>query len=395
MAISNSKTASIRNINHKISVWSLIAIEFKLTFKTRNGKASSKLAILVLIQGLCFLGCQSQEQKIQQFIVQLSDRNHMARARAIYTLSKIGEPAIPALINALDNEDTRQSAADILSRIGVPAIPALIRSANHADRGTSVSIINALIKIGKPAVSSLIGMLNHEDIWIRNVTVAALTEIGEPSVSELIEALHHQDNLVQINVAVTLGDIGKPALPALIEALDGSTITIRLKIIMALNRINSFKAKSSVMRQIPILIEALNDEMNIRIHTVEVLGLIGTAAKPAIPSLIGMLNDSDERLCASVVLALGRIGNPNQELVSVLIRILKNDKRTTVQNAITQALELFGKSAGSAVPALIEILNVSDKKNQSRIVLALDNIGTLEARKAAQEWRVRQTRDPR
>ena len=84
---------------------------------------------------------------------------------------------------------------------------------------------------------------------------------------------------------MTLGDIGKPALPALIEALDGSTITIRLKIIMALNRINSFKAKSSVMQQIPILIEALNDEMNIRIHTVEVLGLIGTAAKPAIPSL--------------------------------------------------------------------------------------------------------------
>ena len=37
---------------------------------------------------------------------------------------------------------------------------------------------------------------------------------------------------------------------------------------------------------------ALNDEMNIRIHTVEVLGLIGTAAKPEIPSLIGMLNDS-------------------------------------------------------------------------------------------------------
>lgn len=74
---------------------------------------------------------------VDQFIDKLRQGRAFARSNAAYVLGKMGEQAVPALIEALNSEkvEVRKCAVYALGRIGDPtAIPALnhaLRDAHH------------------------------------------------------------------------------------------------------------------------------------------------------------------------------------------------------------------------------------------------------------------------
>lgn len=85
-------------------------------------------------------------------------------------LGRIGQPAVPALIEQLRNPDLRmrRQAAEILARIGPEAelaVPALLQALNDPDPDLRKSAIRAIGQIGPaaaPAIPSLIHTLQQE-----------------------------------------------------------------------------------------------------------------------------------------------------------------------------------------------------------------------------------------
>ena len=94
---------------------------------------------LLLNLGMFIFGCsddeekETQEQEIQQLVKELGGGDGMIRTYATVALSRMGEPAVPALIEALNHQDVgvRWNAVVALNMMGKPAklaVSALIKS---------------------------------------------------------------------------------------------------------------------------------------------------------------------------------------------------------------------------------------------------------------------------
>src|SRR4028119_1650790 len=78
---------------------------------------------------------KANPKEIASLIEKLKTNDEMELDAAIKKLGKIGEPAIPALMAALQDKNlqVRRSAAQVLAKIGPPAIPDLAKALNNPD----------------------------------------------------------------------------------------------------------------------------------------------------------------------------------------------------------------------------------------------------------------------
>ena len=123
------------------------------------------------------------------------NRHHLA----IKTLANIGEPVVPVLIEAMKNKDAdiRQGAVLALSRM---------------------SYYNS--KLVEPAIPELTNALEDQDI--RQIVVNTLGNIGEPAVPALIKALSSDDSSIGANAAFYLRKIGTPEAKRAVEEWEKS-----------------------------------------------------------------------------------------------------------------------------------------------------------------------------
>jgi len=124
------------------------------------------------------------KRDIQKYIHALKDKHISVRSRAAYALGEIGADAgvaVPALIKILkDDEEARSWVAKSLGRIGKPAVPVLIEALNNEEKEVRQAAVYALKIIGpdaKAAVPALIESLDDEDKEVRNAVVKALNRI--------------------------------------------------------------------------------------------------------------------------------------------------------------------------------------------------------------------------
>jgi len=153
----------------------------------------------------------------------------------------------------------------------------------------------ALGKIGnKRAISPLVEALgnpNAPDV------ATALAMFGEPAVDPLIEALKGPSNSYQLDGAIiALGLIGdKRATEPLIEIMKKER---NYHIPEALGKIKDKRAVQPLIEQIPLLDlsnGAFEVELGYRQKVVYALGEIGPDAKDAVPVLIELVQNPDER----------------------------------------------------------------------------------------------------
>lgn len=126
---------------------------------------------------------------------------------ATKALGKIGgQPAIATLIRALNYYDVRDEAAEGLGNIGEPkAVPGLLNIAKTDKGFARYTAVEALTKIGKPAIPALIEVLRVGDWDLRGRTAEALGEIGDnTAVPALNEALKDKDKNVRQAAAKAL-----------------------------------------------------------------------------------------------------------------------------------------------------------------------------------------------
>ena len=187
---------------------------------------------------------------------ELNDENEATRLNAAYTLGNIGEPAIPTLIETLQQES--QAAWN-----------------RNLDRGdftnpSQLDSIYGLAATGESAVPALTEVLSDADWWTRAGAAAALGCMGEPAhgaVPALVKALKDDSEWVRRNAADTLGNIGpsaRSAVPALVEALRDDRPVSRWSLSDAPLRENAMIALTKMgqlpQSAIPVMEEALQDE---------------------------------------------------------------------------------------------------------------------------------------
>ncbi len=150
----------------------------------RYGNHWSVRFVLLLLLVLCFVSTSQavsdQEQKIQRNLEILKTPRllHAYKKAAIDRLIAIGQPAVPALILALGDDDPSMRAAAVyaLGEIGPAAqqaIPALIEALKNPRIGRAAGL--ALGRIGPAAIPALSRVLvESENPGIKSVAASAL-----------------------------------------------------------------------------------------------------------------------------------------------------------------------------------------------------------------------------
>jgi HEAT repeat protein len=251
---------------------------------------------------------------------------------AAEALGEIGDSgAVEPLIAALKNDEyggVRWKAAEALSKIGAPAVSALIGALRHHDDDVRWKASIALGEIGDPrAIDPLISLLCDEDRFVKSHAALALGAIGEPAVNPLLRALREGDGNLRWGAAIALGKIRDPrAIEPLIGALADKYENVRAESASSLAAMG--KPASG-----PLLRFLTFSDRPERLEVVTALGELHDT--DAIQPLIQMLENADEDEQKAIADALDAILIPT---VEPLVRKLrdgphqKNEKITSDNN---------------------------------------------------------------
>ena len=287
-------------------------------------KKIPSVVILIVLVGLSFLerlNCGdlfgpdikklTRTRNLQGLIHALRHKDPKIQYDAAEALGEIGDIlAIEPLITALTHNElsgVRWKAAEALSKIGAPAVDALVGALRHIDDDVRWKAAIALGEIGdQRAIGPLISLLCDEDRFVKSRAAYALGLIGEPAVEPLIFALREGDGNLRWGAAIALGKIrdlraidpliraladkyenvraesakslaaiGKPALGQLVRFLQNSDRSVRIEVVTALGELKDTDAIQPLMQ---ILETADEDE---RVEIADALdAILITAVEP-------------------------------------------------------------------------------------------------------------------
>ena len=123
----------------------------------------------------------------------LSDRDDVIREAAKTSLIKIGDPAIPSIMDGLRSDDQGVRGASVALLRGLSAIPVegyalawyqIARATSDAGTEIDPETVNILAGMGMDAATPLLEAAGHSDPEIRDYAAIALESIGEPCASK-------------------------------------------------------------------------------------------------------------------------------------------------------------------------------------------------------------------
>lgn len=172
--------------------------------------------------------------------------------RALHAYGFRAGAAVPALIAALANPETKEWTPSVLAAVGREAVPALIAALDDRRSHVRRAAAFALGEIGRPALSAsakLLRLGRHDPSWAvkRTARWAAASVHGKlpatpgpPVVKDLIEAMG--DPACERWVPTALSVAGKPAVPALVRALGDHRVRVRRLAAFTLGTMNKTAA---------------------------------------------------------------------------------------------------------------------------------------------------------
>ncbi|MGB3510284.1 MAG: sister chromatid cohesion protein PDS5 [Microcoleaceae cyanobacterium] len=313
---------------------------------------------------------------------------------SIDALAKLGDRAVPALIQTLENDNllVRWGATQALSQIGKPAIPNLIQALESNQPRVRWGAATALgnIRDSQPdiVIPALVTLLKDPDNRVRRLAAESLSTIiwqksnstmpstAKQIVPQLRAALTDSEKNVRVAAAITLVKIDSTEAAALVpqlrEALADSTVSVRKKAALALGKIGVEAADA-----VPELREALKDpKVSVRTSAADALGKIGVEAADAVPELRETLKDSKVSARTAAADALVKIGVDAKDAVPELREALK-DQEAEVRSKAAQALGRIGADAEDTIPHLLILLKDPEVEVRSSGSEALGRMGAV------------------
>jgi HEAT repeat protein len=343
-----------------------------LAYRTATLKAAD---VVLRRRGASFLAGQGEKAApaVPALIDALADEDAEVRARAGTALALVGEAAVAPLIKALkDRPDAvRIEAARSLAQLGgrakeaVPDLTAFVADgkADTTLRRECATALGALGPAAAPAVPALLAGLADGPMPLRDASARALGHIGATTaevVPALTRALRDRELPVRCGAATALGQIGAPArgaVPELIILVQTTTLpdstpvavgALRSAAAVALGQIGPDAAAAAL--PLAEVMKDVNAGLPLRRAAITALGRLKAGARPALPAFAEMLKAPDlpsdlSRALANGLQAMGADGVPTLALA------VKEGNRFTRRYAIT-SLTSLGKDAAAALPAL-------------------------------------------
>jgi len=178
----------------------------------------------------------SAEGAVGPLVEAFGDPKREVRSLACQTLGRIGRPAVPALIRALQDAapQRRKYAVETLALI-TPRELATVRALISLPRDPYLEVrVSCLLALGHfeeadaesellaPALTSCLADPNSDVRWAAALSLVSIGR-GRQAVPQLIESLSSVEAISRIKAATALGRIGpdaKAAIPALMRALN-------------------------------------------------------------------------------------------------------------------------------------------------------------------------------
>jgi HEAT repeat protein len=168
--------------------------------------------------------------------------------KAATALAAIGEPALPALLTALSDEDdnVRQGVAEVLGKLRDPrAVDPLINALQDEKSIVRAYAADALAELGgERAIEPLVALLTDEDWYVRTRTLFALGQLGGPLVfAPLVSALEDREPRVRSAAVSALGKLQDARIyDVLLEVLSDPDGRVRSAAVLAFGRVGDERA---------------------------------------------------------------------------------------------------------------------------------------------------------
>lgn len=271
-------------------------------------------------------------------------------------LAEHGIDAVPALIEAFEeDEHVRVGAAHVLARIGEPAVPDLINALRSDNYYTRYGAVEALQEMGpeaSDAVESLKGLFARASKDERILIMHALRDISptEDVASMLRAALRVEDlQWYAMRVLGEMGEVSEVAIPSLLPYLEDEKSQTRIETMLSLEGIG---VAEGVVDEIAKVLS--DDDARVRTQAATTLGTFGPDAGSATDELAGALDDENSDVRRAAAKSLGQIAPASSAAIDDLTRALTDDN-PQVRREAAWALGQFGAEASGALDALIAV----------------------------------------
>ena len=141
----------------------------------------------------------------------------------------------------------------------------------------------------------------------RWATLKRQTNFGQiiAALIALLNDKHPDVRYVSVFALRCLGPVASDALPSLIKCLDDPEFTVQDDAVMGLGTIHQ-----EAERVVPILIQFIEKHRTDQIlyrDAIDSLRMFGAQAKPAVPTLVGLLDSREENIRSAATSALKQI----------------------------------------------------------------------------------------
>jgi len=287
---------------------------------------------------------------------------------------------------AHDNEGERTLAVEVLTRMGVPAVPALITGLEeNQPPAVRIAAASGLGRVGPAAalaIEQLCAGFTSDDPTVRWHAAFALGRIGKAAVSALRPLLESSDPQVVAAAVDALEWIGEEAGEAIedLQRLSGTALSplLQLACTSALLKISGDAAAA-----LPVIETMLQDEnQDTRKACFERLGMLTGKAREFVPLILGCLEDPAGEVRAAATLALARIEEEPSRILQALTERLADPAEEVRANA-AMGLARYGPAAASALPALRALQQEQDPRLVAIANGAIERIEELEPQGAS------------
>lgn len=328
------------------------------------------LLACLLITGIPVHADDAMDARVTRLLVDLKDPNENVRLAAVLSLGAIRDArAVTPLIELLSGPEQYSLSCTVqesLVKIGAPAVPALLEALNSQVPIRCLCSVQALGQIRDPrAIQPLIDALMLKNVHVQLAAEESLEKIGAPALDPLIAALRcPQHNGLTVRA---LGSINDPrVIPPLCETLkDASPWVVQ----EAARKLGERRVAEAIE---PLLATLNHPDTTVRLEAARALACFDDPRVPI--ALCGLLKDNDRYLSYDVAQLLQRRTDPRN--IPALINYL-SDMKTNGQAEI--ALTAIGTPAVEALLPLLHATDACPRQSAAYILWQIGDLHTLPA----------------
>jgi HEAT repeat protein len=341
-------------------------------------------------RGLKALG-RAAAPAVPRLVELLQDRDDAVRAAATDAVTAAGpldQETATKLAEGLESADNvvRAQAAEALGTVGAGhAAPVLVQAVADDNDVVRAKAVEALGKLGEEAadvaVPTLVEALHDRDSWVSALAAEALGEMGETNggvVPGLVRALKHLNPLVRANAAEALGKLGTAgasARAALERAAADEDGGVRAQAVRALGAVGPPTPATLKLVRTAVA----NADPLVRAGAAAAIGAWESPPNEVLADLLPLLRDPNDQVKVQVAEVLSKWEGAPTEVVEGLIQALTEDDSAWVQASAAQALARLGNTAVGAGAALLRAARTGEAAVREEATRALVRIQPLEA----------------